>query len=319
MNILITGALGNLGLMCIEEALKQEHDIIAIDIDTPKNRRRAKKLKGNVSIQFADIYLIDNMEYLLDNVDAIIHLAALLPPATELFPELSGRVNVGATEKIIETAQKLPSPPVFIYPSSVTVFGLPKRPYRVKSAYDQVLATDNYTRQKLKVENTLKQSTLPFVICRVGVSVDSRTLAADPKTLNQLLDTAADNPLEYVHPKDTAKALVNAVKVPEAQGKTLLIGGGTTCQITHHAFLKAALAAAGLQLTEEAHGDAAFYSHWMDTSEAEDLLHFQSITFADYKQEMMHKLRLVRFFIKPMSHLVSPVLLGMVRLRGKYH
>lgn len=42
----ITGAFGNLGVVCIEEALRQEMEVIRFDLDTPSNRKLAQAYLG---------------------------------------------------------------------------------------------------------------------------------------------------------------------------------------------------------------------------------------------------------------------------------
>lgn len=114
--------------------------------------------------------------------------------------------------------------------------------------------------------------------------MDARTLSTDLGTVRQLLRTAQDNPIEDVHPADVATAV----------GKILLIGGDESCRITQHEFLDAALGAAGLRVPRDLFGSEPFYTHWMNTSEADAILGFQHHTFADYRAEMHARLRWVR-------------------------
>jgi len=194
-----------------------------------------------------------------------------------------------------------------VFPSSVTVFGYPVLPVQ-KTVNDPVQASDNYTRHKITIENRLRDSTIPYTILRVGVSVDARTLAADTATLKKLLQVAPDNPLEYIHPVDVATAIANCIDNPAAIGKVLLLGGGDSCRITQHAFLGAALEAAGIALPRNLMGNDMYYTHWMDTRESNAILRFQRHSFADYKNEMRRRLRFVRPLVKPLAPIVRALL-----------
>ncbi len=308
MKLLITGAFGNLGLMCIEQALAAGHQLRCFDLDTAANRCAARRFGDRVEVVFGDIRDATLYPQLAEGIDALIHNASMLPPLTESAPELARAVNVDAALALFQWLEQAAAPPVVVFPSSVTVFGLPGGESALRSADDPVCATDQYTRHKLTVEDYLRASTLPWVILRVGVSVDARTLSADRGTLRQLLQAAADNPLEYVHPRDVALAMCNAASRPAARGRVLLIGGGDSCRITQHGFLSAAIEAAGLTLPRSAHGRARYYTHWMDTREAQAVLEFQRHPFSEYQRELRHRLRWIRRTVAPLRWLLNPLL-----------
>jgi nucleoside-diphosphate-sugar epimerase len=146
------------------------------------------------------------------------------------------------------------------------------------------------------------------VILRVGVAVDTRTLKTDRATLRQLLNIHPETPLEFVHPKDVALAMCNAVQSAGAEHKILLIGGGKGCQIHHYRFIKTAFSALYLSLPYNDESEDAYYTHWMDSAEAQQLLQFQRHTFEDYEKEMADQLRFLRMGIKPIRPLLNRLL-----------
>lgn len=312
MKVLITGAFGNLGLMCVEQALSMGYQLRLFDIDNPATRKAAASYSGQEVI-FGDLRDESLLPQLVDGVDAIIHNASLLPPLTDTMPELAEAVNVTACQKLIEYAASQAKKPVFVFPSSVTVFGQQPSSPKIYHADDPVDPTDNYTRHKVTIEKTLQQSSLPWVIVRVGVSVDARTLKTDRGTFRKLLHVHADNPLEYVHPKDVALAMCEAVRQAEATGKILLLGGGGDCQVTQRTFLRVAFDALGLHLPESAHGEDSFYTHWMDTTESQRILGFQQHSFEDYRQQMQAKLKPLRYLLAPLRFLINPLLPVLLR------
>ncbi len=320
MKLLITGALGNLGQKCLLQALQIGHEVRGFDLDTAANRRAYQQIAAHPATQdrlemvWGDITDLDTITDALKDIEGIIHNVSLLPPASEDHPELAHRINVLACQELIDAAQSLPQLPIFVFPSSVTVFGVDTTyPPTLKSPDDPVQASDHYTHHKLAVEQYLHNSQLPWVILRVGVSVDARTLKTDRNTFRKLLGVSPNNPLEYVHPNDVAWAMCRAVSEPRAWRKTLLIGGGPGCQVSHHDFMSTAFKALGLELPRHAFGSNTYYTHWMDTTESQQLLEFQNHDFVDYQQEMADKLRPYRFLLAPFRKLINPLLGPMLR------
>lgn len=306
--VLITGAFGNLGLMCVDQALAQGHRVHCFDIANANTKKLAAQYADKVEVFLGDIRDHALVAEALQGVDAIIHNASLLPPLTDTKPELAHEINVVATQQMIALAEQQENKPVFIFPSSFTVFGPVPEKGRLYHAADPVSPSDNYTEHKVAVENALKESSLDWVIVRIGVSVDARTLKTDRATFSKLLRVEASNPMEYVHPKDVALAMCNAVSQEEAIGKILLLGGGKSCQIDQHQFLSIAFSSFGLKLPISVHGSESFYTRWLDTEESQRILQFQQHTIEDYRQEMLQQVRKIRLFVKPLSPLINPLL-----------
>ena len=314
MKVLLTGAFGNLGLMVIRELRRRGIAVRCTDLPSARNRRAARAHEGTVEIAWGGIRDAAWLAAQLEDVDAVIHLAGLLPPATENQPELAEAVNVTATKQLVAAMARSSRQPLLLYPSSLTVFGVTRTQQPPRKASDPVVATDAYTRHKLAVEDHLAASSIPWVVFRIGVSVDSRTLSADPAMLRKLLAVRADNRLEYVHPEDVALAMVNAVERKDAlKRRTLLIGGGPRCQVTQSVFLGAALEAAGLQWSEANHGSDEYYTDWLDTDESQRLLDYQRHGFDDYRREMAQRLRWVRRLLWPLRPLLNPLLASFVQ------
>jgi nucleoside-diphosphate-sugar epimerase len=302
--VLVTGAFGNLGQMVLAELKQRSHRVLALDLDTPANRKVAARLAPLYDeLAWGDLRTVD-FKPLLQGCIAVIHLAAILPPVTERAPALAYDINVSATLRLIAEIEGRAIKPLLLYPSSVTVFGFPESATRLLQATDPVEPTDHYTRHKVAIEQYLAASAIPWAVLRVGVSVDSRTLGTELAMVRKLFQVAPDNPLEYVHPRDVATAMANAINNPRAIGKVLLLGGGGDCRVTQHQFLSAAINALGIQLPRDMLGSERYYTAWMDTAETQDILQFQNHCFADYQQDMRQRLRWLRLFTAPLAPLV---------------
>jgi nucleoside-diphosphate-sugar epimerase len=309
VKVLLTGAFGNLGAMVVRELERRAIAVRCTDLPSARSRRAARALAGRVEVAWGDVRDAGWLARQVEDVDAVIHLAGLLPPLTETQPALAEAVNVTATQQLVAALARSPRRPLLLYPSSLTVFGVTQDRPPPRRVSDPVRATDQYTRHKLAVERLLAESPISWVVFRIGVSVDARTLAADAGTLRKLVAVRPDNRLEWVHPADVAVAMANAVQRREAvDGRILLIGGGPRCQVTQAEFLGAALGALGLRWSARHHGRDGYYTDWLDTEESQRLLDYQRHGFEDYRAELSQRLRWPRRLLWPLRPLVDPLL-----------
>lgn len=125
---LITGAGGEIGHGLISRLADDgNRPIITVDVK-PLEEDLAHKVEREFAGSILDRNLLDRIlaEY---EVDLVIHLAALLSTRSEFTPVTAHEVNVCGTLNLLEFAQKQGEshgrPVVFLYPSSVAVYGLP--------------------------------------------------------------------------------------------------------------------------------------------------------------------------------------------------
>lgn len=318
MRILITGAFGNLGALAIEEALQQGHRVRAFDIDTQKGRKVAKRFAGKIEVLWGDIRDRASVERAVEGQEAVIHTAALLPPISEKFPDRAQAVNVEGTKQLLEVLRKQPKPPTIVYPSSVTVYTPEVAQNHIVSAQTPTQGTDVYSSNKVACEAMIKASTLPYVICRVGVAIDEQLQKVEPIVLRMLFEVRPDNKMEVVYSRDVALALVNATHTEAARGKVLLIGGGKHCQVTQADLFKLLLDALCVRHFpfDRAFGKANYYTAWMDTAESQALLCYQRRTPQQIGEIMAKRFR----WIAPLLLLVSPLIKAyLLKFSGPYH
>jgi len=126
--VLITGASGEIGHGLIEKLSREgERPIITLDL-----RGLEPELAARVQHQYLGSILDTNLlERILAEfeVDLVFHLAALLSTRGEFTPTTAHQVNVEGTIRMLEFAQREGEshgrPVVFLYPSSIAVYGLP--------------------------------------------------------------------------------------------------------------------------------------------------------------------------------------------------
>jgi nucleoside-diphosphate-sugar epimerase len=126
--VLITGANGEIGHALVANlALNRKRSVISLDVN-----KLDADVAGNVLREFTGSILDASLlERILAEfeVDLIFHLAALLSTRSEFTPMAAHHVNVEGTLNLLEFAARESEshgrPVVFVYPSSIAVYGLP--------------------------------------------------------------------------------------------------------------------------------------------------------------------------------------------------
>ena len=311
MHVLLTGALGKLGRAAIAELVERGHTVRCFDVETAVNRRHARALPAGATACWGDIRDRESVQAAVQGCEAVIHNAAVLPPASEQHPELAEAVNVQGTRLVLEAMAEQPGDPLLIFSSSVVVFGRQQHkapPRRVDEPLDPV---DNYSRHKAACEAMIQQSKVRWVILRIGVALDPTIHDTNRENFRMLFDAALETRMEYVHNTDVAFAQVQALDCADAWRKILLIGGGPDCQITQRELLGSVCEALGIEMfPDEAFTELSFYTDWLDTEESQRLLAYQRHTWAQYSRALSDEFRTVRWLIWPVRPLLRNWILG---------
>ncbi len=306
MRILLTGAFGNIGKDVLTLLLRLGHRVKCFDIANERNRKifssfsRKPPEARRLELCWGDIRNEADVQQALRDVQAVIHLAAIIPPLSEKEPDSARAVNVGGTENLIRLAERLVPLPRFVFASSVSVYGPRMTDPPPRKAEDALNPTDHYSSHKVECERMLRQSPLPWTILRIAaVSVSDLNGGIDPI----LFEIPLDQRIEFVHAKDVARACVNSLS-EDAVRKILLIGGGDGSKMLQRDFLKGILGATGMGMLPESAflvpttDSDWYYTDYMDTEEAQALLHYQVHTFEDYLEELRNKLGWRRTFAR---------------------
>lgn len=312
--VLLTGAFGNIGSLAIRELLRQGYSVVAFDKDGPITRKNAKQFADtNITIVWGDITVKKNVEAALHDVEAVIHLAGIIPPLSESNPKLCQAVNVDGTRYIIETLEKSPNAKRLVIASSIAVYG--KQQWRFTpplTATDPVSPDDVYGKSKADCEAMVQSSSLAWTIMRIAACPPVNISNMDSFKGNPVLECHPDARLEVIHPADAALAFVNALSCEAAIGKILLLGGGKQNQVTYQQQFGGMLTAIGQNpLPREAFQmkePVEFYGDWVDTEESQRLLHFQRHTVQQQHDEFWRSFGFIRFCLllfKPFAPLIS--------------
>lgn len=309
MRVLITGGAGRLGITVCKAFLQEGFQIRILDLDTPNNRKNVKRLPVGAEIQWGDVTKPDSAQKALDGVDAVIHMAGILPPVAEEKPELAAKVNVGGTRILVEQLKHKGMRIPFVFTSSVAVFG--PTPNATKPLCPEEHLPNpkgTYGETKLQAENLIKESGIDYVILRLSATM---YLSFSIHDLKRMFTVPLNNRVEYCHPDDAALAILNAVKnFEKVRGRTLVISGGPTQRMQYKDMIGAILRVIGLPLPPaRKFTTEPYYLDCYDTVESQKLLKFQQHTLIDYIKDFSRELtrRFGPGFIPFMRHFVGPV------------
>jgi UDP-glucose 4-epimerase len=294
-NILVTGAFGNLGYYVTAELLRQGYTVRCFDLHTPAAEAKASHFPGLVEVAWGDLRNADLVNEVVKGQDVILHLGAILPPASNENPEATRAVNLGGTRNLLEAAKAQPTQPRFFFASTFDLFGHTQKLPPPRRVDDPVEITDVYTETKAEGEKMVRKSGLPWLIFRFSDMPLIALRGAHPI----MFDIPLDNRFETMHPSDGALALVNAIGVPELwTGHMLLVGGGKNCQITYREFLSKLLTAMGIGMfPDKAYTKQEYVTDWLDTEESQYLLKYQRHSFDEIVAEIAALLGWRKYFV----------------------
>ncbi|MHA2379192.1 MAG: NAD-dependent epimerase/dehydratase family protein [Candidatus Thorarchaeota archaeon] len=305
MRVLLTGAFGNIGESAMLFLLETDHETRCLDVRTPRSEKVKKRLLriSGFETAWGDIRDADLVQSAMTGVDCVVHLAAIIPPASDNDPELTRAVNVGGTVNILGAAENLGTMPKIIYASSIATYGHCPGRGPPRTADDPQEATDLYTETKIECEQMIRRRHLPWTILRFGVvpplSLKWFEAAKDPFIFSIPLEQR----IEFVHTRDIGLAIANAVSA-QTEGKILLLGGGERCRMTYREFISGTLKAVGMKMLPDSAflqptcDEEYFHTDWMDTEESQRLLQFQTKTFDEYLKELRDAIGLKRYLVK---------------------
>jgi D-erythronate 2-dehydrogenase len=296
--IVVTGGFGLVGSQTVRRLAAEGHRVVATDLGTPAQRTAAESLPAGVEARWANLTDQTDVDRLLAEVSptAIVHLAAVIPPAVYRNRELGRRVNVDATAGLLRAAQSSARPPRFVLASSNAVYGS-RNPHRHpdRLTVDSPLRpADLYGAHKIEAEKLLRATDLDWVILRLGgvISVEpgAMPITGDALFFESALPT--DGRIHTVDVRDVARAFA-AATTADVVGETLLIAGDDS-HLHRQKDIGLALAAArGLPdvLPAGRPGDPDseddwFVTDWLDTTRAQEALSFQRHSWPDMLAEM---------------------------------
>lgn len=281
--ILLTGASGTVGFETLQHLMKDpNYEITVFDVKTAKSVKKLSLFRNRVEIVYGDIGNITDIEKVSANKDAVIHLAAIIPPLADANPELAYRVNVDGTKNLIDALEKNAPQCYLLFSSSISVYG-----DRVNNP--KILVTDKlkpsfgdrYGETKVLCENMIRKSKLSWSIFRLAA------IMGNHKISKLMFHMPLETTMEICTPQDTGRAFANAIGFQTQLEKRIFnLGGGNECVISYRSFLEKMFEAFGLgqvNFPEKAFAERNFHCGIMeDGYKLEEILRFRRQGMNDY-------------------------------------
>ncbi|MBI4307016.1 MAG: NAD-dependent epimerase/dehydratase family protein, partial [Chloroflexi bacterium] len=227
-----------------------------------------------------DLTRHDDVRSSIADVDAVVHLAAILPPAAERNPALTRRVNVDGTRALTDAVEARAPHTRFVFSSSVSVYGdTSAEEHRGPGiGIDHPLAPDDvYARSKAESELVVRESRTDWVVLRIsGVAVP---VFQEPPAAWPFL---ADQRIQFVHRDDAVAAISAAVSVKSARHQIFNVAGGPTWRMKGRDYVGDYLRIVGLEQADAAYQSAPGHFDWYDTGPSQLTLGYQCTPYETY-------------------------------------
>ncbi len=291
MNILVTGAFGNIGISTLQALAGRGHRLRCFDLPLRLNRRLARLHAPACEVVWGDVRRFVDLQKAVKDQDLVIHLAALIPELShtgehsEVDPALAYEVNVGGMRQLILAVSTMPKPARILFTSTLHVYGQTQQLPPPRTVDSPLQPVEGYASQKVIAEQLLRSSGLTWSVFRLGAAIPVKVIFDKAMFL-----IPPSNRLEFVHTLDVGVALANAVDQPAIWGKVWLIGGGPRCQLTYGQMLDKVMALLGqAPLPAQWFKQTDYSVDWLDTSASQALLQYQQRTFGDYVETLRER------------------------------
>ena len=305
MKVAMTGTSGNMG----REALKQSLELACVEYvrillsPKKKNDKIEKKLKKQYGdrIQVLRGWMQDReaCRALVKDMDYVIHMAAVIPPASDASPKASENCNMWGAVAIIDAVKECSPQPKYIHTSTVALYGNRDEKHPWGRVGDPLLVSpfDHYAMHKLYGERYCLDAGLDcWAVLRQTAMLHPNMLKNNVSD-GLMFHTALNAPLEWVSSRDSGYLIKRIIErdadgeVPEFWNKIYNIGAGKKGMETGYDTFKDGFAIIGGSAEKffkpNYLATRNFHGLWFaDGGELQELFDFQFDGVKDYWQEI---------------------------------
>ena len=292
MRTLVTGGAGFIGSHLVDALVEKGHEVTVLDnLTTGKLENIAHHIeKGNITFIKGDIQNTRILNKALKNVDAVMHLAALISVEESIKkPLLYHQVNVTGTLKLLKTAA-INKVKHIIFASSAAVYGEPiELPIKESHPLNPL---SPYAATKIAAENYLKTYNhihgITTTILRIFNAYGPRqTISQYAGVITKFINNAlTGKPLiiygdgtqtrDFIYVKDVAKAFIAAFEAKRSGTYNIATGKPTTINQLAQLIKQLTKSPSSIIHTKPRKGDIK-HSH-ADTTKAQQELEFKAKT-----------------------------------------
>ncbi len=240
IKVAMTGVSGNMGREALKQSLELENvEFIRVLLTKRKpNDKLVKRLKKTYGekIEFVRGSINDSATCmaLVEGVDYVIHMAAVIPPASDASPARSRACNLEGAVALIDAVKAQKPQPKYVHISTVALYGNRNEKHPFARVGDPLLVSpfDCYAMHKLYGERYCLEANLDcWAVLR-------QTAMLHPNMLNDnvsdglMFHTALNAPLEWLSSRDSGYLIKrilerdSAGEVPQFWKRVFNIGAG---------------------------------------------------------------------------------------------
>lgn len=285
MRVLLTGGSGAVGQNVLKQLVEEKNiEVVAFDIKNKKSLKFYTPFMGKITVIYGDISKKEDLLPACQGIDAVIHLAAIIPPLADQNPKLAHSVNVVGTQNLITVLEENSPNAFFLYASSVSVYGNRLRDPYIKIGDPLAPSVgDEYAKTKILAEESIQKSQLDWSIFRLSAIMGTDNHQISPLMFHMPLATS----MEITTPQDTGRAFVHAIHKKDQLSKRFFnLGGGDACRISYEEFLSTSFKIFGLgklNFPENSFAENNFHcGFYADGDDLENIVHFRRDTMTTY-------------------------------------
>ena len=308
--VLLTGASGTVGKEVLKQLLASPdaYEITVFDINTRNSKSFYRKFSTTINIIYGDISIKNDICKACQNIDIVIHLAAIIPPLADKFPEIANEVNITGTKNLIECIEEQSPDAFLVYSSSISVYGDRNNDPWIKTT-DPLTPSDRdeYARTKIEAEKLIISSKICWTIFRL-----TAIMGMDNHKPSELMfHMPLNSHLEIATPGDAGRAFVHSlIHLDELNKKIYNLSGGEKCRILYRDFLSRSFEIFGLgklDFKEDSFATRNFHcGYYADGEILDKIVDFRRETIDDYFFKM-------KTYISPFRKIMTAVFRNIIK------
>ena len=268
--VFITGATGVMGFETLKEFCRHndEFEVRILARPSKKNKRLLNPfLKSHkITVVWGDLMVFDDVKAAMGEAEYVLHLGGMVSPLADHFPEKTLKVNIGATNNIVQAikSRKDKDRVKLVYIGSVAQTSHRFKPHHWGRTGDPVMAGvfDYYGISKIKAERIVAESGLKYWVSLRQSGILHKGLifkGSDPISFHVPLQGV----LEWATVEDSARLMTGVCRnnVPESFWRKFYnIGSGKEFRLTVYEFEKLLMKSLGCPAPEK-----CFETSWFAT------------------------------------------------------
>ena len=278
--VLITGGAGSVGRQLVEMFAEAGRAIRVFDL--PMMDFAGLEDRDGIEIVRGDITDAEGVRKAVEGAEAVLHLAAILPPNSERNRGVTFKVNVGGTQNIISAMEQSDPDARLVFTSSISTYGDTSAENPPVTTSHSQSAIDIYADSKIEGEKLIRESSLNNTISLriAGIAVPAFLEPPEPWPFME------DQRVEMVHRDDVADALFASASAEGSGDRVFNIGGGPTWQLYGRDYVKDFFDVMGAPVEMATYRDTPGWMDWYDTAESQKILGYQNRSYQHYIGEM---------------------------------